>query len=80
MNQVDNPAPCLLKTKYLADKAAPADLDVLSAIDEVERLLAGAHHAALAAAGLAQRCTRCDQKPEDHGQPGARCPGSGSGG
>lgn len=64
----------LLRAKYLPESAPPADLDVVMAIADIKTILTSAHHEALRAAGLPERCRRCNHLLKEHGGPrGARC-------
>lgn len=64
----------LLKTKYLPESAAPANLDIVMAIADVKTMLTSAYSQAMQLAELPQRCRRCNHLMSEHGgSRGARC-------
>ena len=56
----------LLKTKYLPEEEAPADLAVIQAIKDAERYLCLGFFRGQQAAGLPQRCRRCNHLYHEH--------------
>lgn len=57
----------LLKTKYLPESAAPADLDIVMALADIRTILSATYHDAEGLVGLPRRCRRCNHELEAHG-------------